>query len=938
MILQHAAKHAGGARLLLLALCIAWPAVLAAQSDGGMLLLKSGWAIQSSAKIAAGGDQLSRPGFKIDGWYRVSTPGTVLAGLVENKVYPDPYFAKNLRAIPGTSYPIGANFSHLPMPADSPFRVSWWYRAEFPLSNAGKGKFVWLRLDGVNYRANVWMNGQKIADAKEIAGTFRMFKLDVSASARPGETNALAIEVFPPQPDDLAITFVDWNPEPPDKNMGLWRDVSMAWSGPVTVRHAQVITKLDLPSLDAAHLTITAELRNASGRAVEGTLQGWLEGVRLEQDVKLEAQEEKIVSFAPDAYPQLNLAHPRIWWPRGMGGQNLYNLELSFEMGGEFSDLQMLPFGISEVTSELDARQHRSFRINGKHILVRGAAWTPDMLLRRDPQRLEADFSYTSGMNLNTIRLEGKLDSDDFFSLADRTGLLVMAGWCCCDHWEKWEKWKPEHRRISAASLSDQIRRLRNHPSVLVWLNGSDGPPPADVEKMYLDLEKKYNWPKPVLSSAAQESAEFSGPSGVKMTGPYDYVPPVCWYEGVQWGGAGGFNTETSPGPAIPPIESLRKMIPAEKLWPQNDDWEFHAGGERFKDTRRYDKALAARYGPPRSLDDYLRKSQAAAYEGERAMFEAYGRNHDQATGVIQWMLNNAWPSLIWHLYDYFLRPAGGYFGTKKACEPLHVQYSYDDRSVVVVNDTLHEAKGLTVRAKVYDFDLKEKFSRETQLDSPADSSIRTFTLPAIENLSETFFLRLALADKPSREISRNFYWLSNKPDALEWSKTFDTVYTPEKSFADMTALEKLPPVELTWTSRFFAEPTTGSGTGGTDIRITNPTAHLAFLVHVKVTRGKGGEEILPVWWDDNYFELFPGETREIHASYRMRDLAGAGPAVEPAIEVDGWNVTRKSDGILQSVLPGGSSASASCSAECVSRRKASSATTTRLRPSCLAR
>jgi exo-1,4-beta-D-glucosaminidase len=493
-------------------------------------------------------------------------------------------------------------------------------------------------------------------------------------------------------------------------------------------------------------------------------------------------------------------------------------------------------------------------------------------------------------MNLNTIRLEGKLDNEDFFSLADRSGILVMPGWSCCDQWQFWKKWKPENKTIAAASLADQVRRLRNHPSVLVWLNGSDEPPPAEIERMYLDVLARYRWPKPVLSSASEKDAEFSGPSGVRMPGPYDYVPPVYWYEGIRQGGASGFNTETGPGPAIPPLESLRKMLPPDKLWPPGDDWEFHAGGGNFKDVRRHDQALAQRYGPARSLEDYVWKAQAAAYEGERAMFEAYGRNKYEATGVIQWMLNNAWPSLIWHLYDYYLRPAGGYYGTKKACEPLHVQFSYDDRSVVVVNDSPRSFEKLRVHAKVFDFDLKEEFSKEAILDSPADSSLRAFPLPERAGSSATYFVRLALEDASGRALSRNFYWLSTKPDVLDWKKTRDEVNTPEKSFADLTALENLPPVELLWTSEFFSAEFGRNGEEAVHVRITNPGKKLAFMVRVKVTRGKGGEEILPVWWDDNYFELFPGEMREINASYRSSDLAGA----IPTVEVDGWNVLPK--------------------------------------------
>ena len=327
------------------------------------------------------------------------------------------------------------------------------------------------------------------------------------------------------------------------------------------------------------------------------------------------------------------------------------------------SDTQSISFGIVQTDSEMTPEGYRLFKVNGKPVLVRGGGWAPDMMLRVDESRREAEFRYVKEMGLNTIRLEGKLEDESFIERADRDGILVMAGWCCCDAWEKWGKWNEENKRISVSSLRDQLLRLRKHPSLLVWLNGSDNPPPADREQAYLDVEKEIHWPKPVISSATAKKAEVSGDSGVKMSGPYDYVPPDYWLLDTKAGGAYGFNTETSPGPAVPPFEELKTFIPEDKLWPIGDAWNFHAGGGKFKNIDLFTHALEMRYGSAKGAADYAWKSQAMTYEGQRAMFEAYGRNKYKSTGIIQWMLNNAWPGLIWHLYSYDLRPAGGYFG-----------------------------------------------------------------------------------------------------------------------------------------------------------------------------------------------------------------------------------------------------------------------------------
>jgi len=869
---------------------IAGALVTAAWASGdpvtsSMLNLREGWAIQSSAKVQEKGEVLSTTKFTPTGWYSTGVPATVLAALVANKVYPDPYFGMNLRSIPGTSYPIGQNFSPRPMPPDSPFRVSWWYRTEFRLPAEFQGKTLWLHFGGINFRANIWLNGHQVAGSDQVAGAYRVYEFDVTGDVNVGEANVLAVEVFPPQPTDLAINWVDWNPTPPDKDMGLWRGVYITASGPVALRYPQVITRFDLPSLQTAHLTVTGDLHNASQQAVKGTLKGQIENIQFSQPVELAAGQSKVVTFAPEQFPQLNIGQPRLWWPAQLGPQNLYDLKMEFEVDGKVSDRQAIRFGIREVTSELNEKGYRVFKINGKNILIRGAGWAPDMLLRSTPERQETEIRYVRDMNLNTIRMEGKMEDEHFLELCDRYGILLQAGWCCCDHWETWASWDAEDYTVSAESLKDQIRHLRSHPSLFDWLNGSDGPPPPKVEETYIKILKDYQWPNPFQSSATAKPTTVTGPTGLKMTGPYEYVAPSYWLTDTKRGGAHGYNTETGPGPAVPPLESLRKMLPKEHLWPIDEYWDFHAGGGAFRNLKVFTEALNARYGTATSVEDYVLKAQVQAYEGQRAMFEAFGRNKYTSTGVIQWMLNNAWPAMIWHLYDYYLRPGGGYFGSKKACELLHVQYSYDDKSIVVVNSLYEPFKGMKVTAKVYNLDLAEKFTKEATLDVGPDSSNRVLVIPELSGLTTTYFLRLTLQDSAGKLVSSNFYWLSTTPEVLDWEKS-KWYYTPTKSFADLTALQNLPKVELKVATRIAHKDDEDVA----HVTVTNPGPHLAFFVHLRITKGRGGEELLPILWQDNYFSLLPGEKKEITATYRMEDLEGT----HPVVEVDGWNVAAK--------------------------------------------
>jgi exo-1,4-beta-D-glucosaminidase len=865
---------------------VLYPTALAVTSrPSSEISLKTGWRVQSDCKVHGAGEQLSTPSAHVDGWYTATVPATVLAVQVAAGEFKDPYVGTNLRSIPGTSYPLGENFSNLEMPADSPYQCGWWYRETFHVAAGERGKTLWLRFGGINYRADVWLNGQKIADSTKVQGAYRTYEFDVTKAVKVDGENVLAVETFAPTPTDLGINWVDWNPCPPDKDMGLWGPVTLAASGPVAVRSPMATTHFTDASLKAAELTVRAEVSNATDRPVEGRLEGTVAGIPISQPVQLAAGQSKTISFAPSDFPQLRIERPRVWWPADLGAHPLETLTLRFVVDGAVSDEETSQFGIREVNSELTAKGYRLFRINQRPILIRGAGWSQDMLLRQEPERLAEEFRMVHDMHLNTIRLEGKMETDEFFRLADEQGVLVMAGWCCCDHWEHWDKWTPDTLNVATASLKSQILRIRSHPSLIAWLNGSDNPPPANVETAYLKVLDATHWPNVVVSSASGTPTTVSGPSGVKMSGPYDFVAPSYWLVDTKNGGAYGFNTETSPGPAIPSLESLKKMLPPDNQWPQDAVWKYHAGGEGFQDIHVFNDAMSATYGEAKTAARYNQVAQSMAFDGERAMFEAYGRNKYNSTGVIQWMLNNAWPSNIWHLYDYYLDAGGGYYGTKKACELLHVQYSYDDHSVYVVNSIYDAAPGLTAVAHVYDLGLKELFTKSIVLDAGPDSSIKAFDIPqeVFQNPSTVYFVQLELKNAKGAVESKNFYWVPAKLTEFDWAKT-DYTQTPARSSEDMTALRNLPFAHITATAR----------SAGTlvHLHVSNPSKALAFQIAAELDDAEGAK--LPrVMWSDNYIELMPGEERDLTALLPSDTLSHANLKGKPEwkVKVDGWNV-----------------------------------------------
>ena len=374
----------------------------------GRLALREGWSLQTSAKVEAKGEVISTPKFVPKGWHTATVPTTVVAALVKDKTFPDPLFGMNLRDFPGMNYPIGGNFSNIPMAPDSPYTVSWWYRKQFTVPASYKGKTVWLKFNGINYRANIWLNGKQIAKSEDIAGAWRTYEFNVTEAAKPGAENVLAVQAYAPTDHDLAITFVDWNPAPPDKNMGLWREVYLTYSGPVALRYATVVSKLNPPAQNqqgsnSAQLTVTAQVKNGTNQAVKGKLKGQIDTVKFEQEVELAPNESKDVTFTPDKFQQLVFANPRLWWPVQMGKPNLYPLTLEFEANGAVSDRSATEFGIREITSDFNSVGGRAFHINGKNILIRGGGWTPDLMLRENSQRLHDEFRYVRDMGLNTF-------------------------------------------------------------------------------------------------------------------------------------------------------------------------------------------------------------------------------------------------------------------------------------------------------------------------------------------------------------------------------------------------------------------------------------------------------------------------------------------------------------------------------------------------------
>jgi exo-1,4-beta-D-glucosaminidase len=838
------------------------------------LPLSNNWFIQQSSKINQPDSLISKENFNITGWYPASVPSTIMGILSQTREYKDIF--------------VGDNFKKIDK---SQFDSSWWFRRELILPALNPGQHVTLCFNGISYYANIWLNGTLLASKDSIYGSYRRFEIDITNFVNE-KKNILAVEVFKQKPGDFGLGFVDWNPRPPDENMGLWREVTLKISGEVSLKDTYIQSRLNLETLKEAWLTIGTNLKNNSAEPVKGVLRGRIENKEFDFPVQLNPGEHKTIILTSAEIPMLHFKNPRLWWCNNLGEPNLYTLNVRFITKNTCSDASEITFGIRDVQSYINKSGYKGFKLNGKDILIKGAGWSDDIFLRNTKESNEIQVQYVKHMNLNTLRFEGIWgNSQNIYDLCDKYGIMTMVGWSCQWEWKEYlGKDCDEYGGIQTQKdfdlvyqyIDDQIKWLRNHPSIITWFMGSDKFPKPEFESKYKALIEKID-NRPYQSSAGTLISKISGPTGVKMNGPYEYVAPNYWYIDSVYGGAYGFNTETGPGPQIPVLESVKKMIPEANLWPVGEIWNYHCTGgkEYFNNLNVFNEAMNRRYGTPQNLDEYLMKSDVMSYEAMRAMYEAFRVNIPNTTGIIQWMLNSAWPNLYWHLYDYYNIPTSAYYAVRKANTPVQLIYNYGNKGVYAVNETLAECKHL--KASIVAFDINSKEISSDKIDfSISENSSKKIT--DIKNFRADGFLSVSLYDSQNRQISDNFYWISDKIDEYAWDKT-NWAYTPMKAFADYSALNSLPPAELAVTTSVSER----KDEINVKVHLTNKSDKIAFFSRLSLKDDKD-DLLIPVYWDDNYFSLLPGETRIINCIIPKNSIR----TDKIDLVVSGWNIKKQ--------------------------------------------
>ena len=824
--------------------------------------LTEAWRILPASWTEFDGQKLSTDGDLLQLGYLADVPCTVMGAIDDN----DLLTGMNYREIDRTM-----------------FEEPWWFIKEFDIPALNEGQRAELEFEGISYRADVWLNGTQVASSDEMYGPFRQFSYDVTDLLK--EKNRLAVKVYRWQPGEFNIGFVDWNPRPADESMGIFRPVWIRYSNEVSIKNPVITSKVDTVELDEAWLAVEATLCNSSDAEVSGKLLGRFDGKEFSCPVTLAAGETRIVKVTSEDAEVLHMKNPRLWWCHNLGTPEMYNMELSFVINNKISDSKSIDFGVRQIDSFINSSKGRQFVLNGKNVLIKGAGWTDDIFLRNPDARNLIEVSYVKHMNLNTIRFENVWGtSQNIYDICDKLGVFALVGWSCQWEWEVYTG-KPNDRygcvsteedmNLIAESFEDQVLWLRNHPSIIGWYAASDMLPRPELEQRYLDILEKTDTTRPYMVHAGSATSPLSGPAGMKMWGPYEWQAPYYWYSEEAKGNATGFNTEIGIGAQFPVKETILKMIPEDQLWPVGEAYDFHCTTSRdaLHDLTELKTVIEKRMGGAENLDEFIRKAHFIDYEGTRAMIEAHRVNVPRSTGVIQWMLNSAWPSLYWQMYDWYLVPTSAFWSVRKGCAPQQLIYNYADNHIYGVNDEKEDVR-LKANMKAYGLDGKLLCDASADADMPMGSSTKLFeVLPKGEDIDDVMFLFLTLEDKDGNVVSRNEYVIAEVMDKHDWSK-YRWWRTQLESYADFSALDTLAPAEV---SVAVSEENT--------ITLENKSDVVAFFVRMDL---KHNGNVLPVLWSDNLVTLQPGETLTINTN--GMNICG----IDAELVISGWNVSEQ--------------------------------------------
>src|SRR6266516_1917116 len=892
-----------------------------------------GWKVLSSATATQTGQQISTPGFNTAGWLSVANddagaPGTEIEALLQNGTCPNVFFSTNMKTCFGYMKSIGRD-------TVKQFNVPWWFRTDFTPALA-PGQDAKLIVNGVVGSADVWVNGQQVATSATVTGAYTRFTFDITSQVVSG-TNSLAIEMHPNDPTTMyTLDNVDWTQIPPDNNTGVQFPVQLQVGGALIDGNAHVI-QANAANLSSSALTIKSDITNTAASPQTGvvtatiTPPGGGTPITVSQSVTVPANSTQTVTFAPAQFPTLTISSPQLWWPYQLGAQPLYTLTTSVSQNNVVANSTSETFGIRTITSYLTTGTSagapngaRAFKVNNVPIVIRGGVFDPNLVLRYTVADTAKQIALMKSMGINAIRLEGHIMPDDWFQQMDQAGMLVNAGYQCCDAWEVSGSLSAAQLAVLQLSALTIGQNLRNHPSVFSF-QWSDNAPTAQQESVSLTGFSQADFKEPLIASAEYKSTATLGPSGEKE-GPYDWVPPNYWYDTTHFaggdetnaGGSWGYDSEQSAGNTVPTLDSINRFMSASdqlNLWQKPSFNQYHTNyegtqhsGYNFGTLFNFDTALTNRYGSWPGLATYVQEAQVQNYENTRSQFEAFLDHANNtpvpSTGTIYWQMNKGWPSLLWTLYNDDGDQAGSFFGAQKANTKLHAIYALDNGTVTLDNLGGTSQSGLSIESKVYNLAGSllndQQASNITLASQQVANAVLTPAVPAATTPptpAQTYFVELLLRQNGTI-ADRNVYWLSTQQDVTNWSQTLGQPQGTLSQYANLQALKTLPQASVAATAATTHQAGPNGADLATTVTITNNSATptVGFFLRADVRRGTvsgtelaGDNEPRSSIWNDDDVTLWPGESETLTATYSSADLQGA----TPVISVYGWNMAK---------------------------------------------
>lgn len=848
------------------------------------------WKMYKAGDVKESAEKISQPGYSTSQWLPAIVPGTVLNSLVHNKVYPEPYYGMNNKLdkniIPDLAK-VGRDF------------YTYWFRTEFDVPQSYQGKVVWLQVDGINYRAEIWVNGHLLGN---MSGMFKPDYINITDFARIGQKNALAIKVYPvdmpgtikPKQWGAAGEFhnggdgiiglnitmlmsVGWdftfNDGIRDRNTGIWKNISLYATNKAVLRHPFIKSELAKPNYDLAKETVSVEVSNPTLESLKCTVKGEIvgENISFSKEVNLFRGETQEVIFTPEEFPQLTIKNPRLWWPLFKGDPELYELKLTVSVDGKISDEIKTRFGIREIISDQNTPDHsRQFYVNGKKIFIRGTNWIPEAMLRNSDKRTYAELRYTKQSGINLIRMWGGgiAESDYFFQLCDEMGLMVWQ-----EFWMTGDTKHPHDKNLYLSNVEATVKRLRNHPSLAYYVSSNESTEMPEAKDLIMKLDGTRGY---------QMQSECDG---IHDGSPYKQVNPMQHYENTaspRGSRVDGFNPEYG-SPTIPTVETLREVMDEKDLWPINKEvWDYHDGGGFHLMSTMY-KDLTNNYGPSSSIEEFATKGQFVGAMNSKSIWEVWNYNKlhygdRYASGLLFWYHNCPVSQVCGRMWDYTLEPTASLYHTQNALEPLHAQFDYLKNTVSVYNDYYQAFKNYKVTAEIYDLNSKKVWSKSQQIDIPEDGVVNDiFTIDFPANITQVHFIKLRLYDDKKKEIANTFYWRSN--DKYEGSKTLTG--PTSSGFED---LSKLKQVQLKTQYKVYQE----NDRHFIKAEIKNTSSTLAFFTQLQLL-DENRMPVRPSFYADNFFSLLPGESKSIVIETAMSDMP-----TKPIFVVKGWNVKPK--------------------------------------------